>query len=142
MARRRSRHFTAVAALGPQEVELEHPKVVVSWLLYFHVLFRIPPYASGINFPKSTLHVCDSENYKDVCDPENYTDNLSWNYIPEKSHVRDTKESYRNYLSKDFRLECTVGTKIMTYSNIFLNLCNVIDYVYIMKFSRELIYVM
>ena len=29
----KSCHFTAVAALGPQEVELEHPKVVVSWLL-------------------------------------------------------------------------------------------------------------
>ena len=26
----RSRHFTAVTALGPQEVELEHSKVVVS----------------------------------------------------------------------------------------------------------------
>ena len=33
MARWRSRHFTAVTALGPQEVELEHSKVVVSWLL-------------------------------------------------------------------------------------------------------------
>ena len=34
----RSRHFTAVTALGPQEVELEYSKVVVSWLLSFHVL--------------------------------------------------------------------------------------------------------
>ena len=33
MARWRSRHFTGVTALGPQEVELEHSKVVVSWLL-------------------------------------------------------------------------------------------------------------
>ena len=33
MAWWRSRHFTAVTALGPQEVELEHPRVVVSWLL-------------------------------------------------------------------------------------------------------------
>ena len=41
VARWRSRHFTAVTALAPQEVELEHPKVVVSWLLQFHVLFRI-----------------------------------------------------------------------------------------------------
>ena len=29
----RSRHFTAVAALGSRQVELEHSKVVVSWLL-------------------------------------------------------------------------------------------------------------
>ena len=39
----------------------------------------------------------------------------------------------------------TVGTKIITYrKNIFwgINLCNVIDYIYIMKFSRELICVM
>ena len=43
MAGWRSRHFTAVTALGPQEVELEHSKVVVSWLLWFHVLFKIPP---------------------------------------------------------------------------------------------------
>ena len=43
MARWRSRHFTAVTALGPQEVELEHSKVVVSWLLSFHGLFRLPP---------------------------------------------------------------------------------------------------
>ena len=43
MAGWRSRHFTAVAALGPQEAELEHSKVVVSWLLSFHVLFMIPP---------------------------------------------------------------------------------------------------
>ena len=42
-ARWRSRHFTAVTALGPQEVELEHSKVVVSWLLSFHGLFRLPP---------------------------------------------------------------------------------------------------
>ena len=43
MAGWRSRHFTAVTALGPQEVELEHSKVVVTWLLQLHVLFRIPP---------------------------------------------------------------------------------------------------
>ena len=36
--------FHGVPALGPQEVELEHPKVVVSWLLEFHGLFRIPPF--------------------------------------------------------------------------------------------------
>ena len=29
--------------LGPQEVELEHSKGVVSWLLSFHGLFRLPP---------------------------------------------------------------------------------------------------
>ena len=45
MARWRSRHFTAVTSLGPQEVELEHPKVVVSWLLLFHGLFRFPQIA-------------------------------------------------------------------------------------------------
>ena len=39
MARWRSRHFTAVTTLGFQEVELEHSKVVVSWLLLFHMLF-------------------------------------------------------------------------------------------------------
>ena len=44
MARWRSRHFTAVTTLGPQEVELEHSKVVVSWLLLFHVLFGIRPH--------------------------------------------------------------------------------------------------
>ena len=31
VARWKSRHFTVVTALGPQEVELGHPKVVVSW---------------------------------------------------------------------------------------------------------------
>ena len=49
MARRRSRHFTAVAALGPQEVELEHPKVVVSC-----VLFRIPPIPKSLELRKLT----------------------------------------------------------------------------------------
>ena len=36
--------------LGPQEVELEHSKVVVSWLLSFHVLFSIPPKKSALIF--------------------------------------------------------------------------------------------
>ena len=34
--------FHGCYRLGLQEVELEHSKVVVSWLLSFHVLFRIP----------------------------------------------------------------------------------------------------
>ena len=38
-----SRHFTVVVTLGPWWVELGHSKVVVSWLLYFHVLFRSAP---------------------------------------------------------------------------------------------------
>ena len=38
---------TAVTALRPQEVELQHSKVVVSWLLYFHVLFRNAPLLKG-----------------------------------------------------------------------------------------------
>ena len=35
--------FHGCYRLGTPGVELEHPKVVVSWLLQFHVLFRIPP---------------------------------------------------------------------------------------------------
>ena len=45
MARWSRRHFTAATALGPQEVELEHSKVVVSWLLQFHV-FRNAPHST------------------------------------------------------------------------------------------------
>ena len=43
MARWRTRHFTVVAALGPQWVELGHSKAVVSWLLQYHVVFRGAP---------------------------------------------------------------------------------------------------
>ena len=43
MARLRSRHFTVVATFGPRWVELGHSKVVVSWLLQFHALFRSAP---------------------------------------------------------------------------------------------------
>ena len=42
-ARWRSRHGTVVATSGPRWVELGHAKVAVSWLLYFHVLFRSAP---------------------------------------------------------------------------------------------------
>ena len=41
MARWRSRHVMVFAALGPQEVGMGLSKVVGSWLLQFHVLFRL-----------------------------------------------------------------------------------------------------
>ena len=62
MAQWRSRHFTAVTALGPQEVELEHPKVVVSWLLSFHVLFRIPPEGADVHNPRGSQKNLMQEN--------------------------------------------------------------------------------
>ena len=43
MARWRSCHVTVAATWGPRWVELRRSKVVVSWLLYFHVLFRSAP---------------------------------------------------------------------------------------------------
>ena len=46
MAWWRSRHFTVVATLGPRWVELGHSEVVVSWLLYFHVLVKSAPIAA------------------------------------------------------------------------------------------------
>ena len=39
----RSRHFTAVTALGPQKVELEHSKVVVSCCCSFMSCLGFPP---------------------------------------------------------------------------------------------------
>ena len=43
MARWGSRPFTVVASLGPLWVEWGHSKVVVSWLLWFHVWVRSAP---------------------------------------------------------------------------------------------------
>ena len=77
MARWSKHHFMIVTALGPQEVELEHSKVVVSRLLSFHVLFRNAPTKSFLKFV-SQLHTHLRVPHKEVS---------NWKRVKENPHV-------------------------------------------------------
>ena len=83
MARWRSRHFMAVKALGPQEVELEHSKVVVSWLLQFHVLFIGGP--KGLSISKN--HPKPSQEFSEQLGPSIHKMKGSSKNSPQKSEL-------------------------------------------------------